>query len=247
MKNLLYLLSVKIISPILFIWMILWGASCTLVKPNTNIGELDKLVEMSKGPCFGFCPVYTVTVYTNGVVTYFGERNTNRQGTHLRILEKNQLVALKKQLEKANLWQYQDLYKGRIPDLQAVTITYWEEGDFKTIVGKDGRPEPVVKIESVLEQIANSGKWKRIDGEEEAEEPIDEIIIQFVEGVNRKEWIRKYAKQDGKIVKQLAPNSLYWLVSFDAEKIRPQEMLRLVRNDRAVVSAELNNKVSRRD
>lgn len=221
-------------------------SSCGIVAPNTNVGELDKLVEMSKGPCFGFCPIYTLTVYSNGVVTYNGERNTNRQGMHLRILEKNELSALKSQLEKANLWQYQDLYKGQLPDMQTVTITYWEEGDFKTIAGKDGRPKPVVDIETTLEDIANSGKWKKLDGEESEEALLNELIIQFVDGVNQGKWIKKYAKQGGKIVKQLAPNSLYWLMSFDPKKIKPQEMLRLVRRDEFIVSAELNKKLDRR-
>ena len=222
-------------------------SSCGIVAPNTNVGELDKLVEMSKGPCFGFCPIYTLTVYSNGVVTYYGERNTNRQGTYLRILDKNKLSALKTQLEAANLWQFQDLYKGLLPDLQTVTITYWEEGDFKTIAGKDGRPKAVVDIETELESIANSGNWKKMEGEEATDEaPLNELIIQFVDGVNQGKWIKKYAKQDGKIVKQLAPNSLYWLMSFDPKKIKHQEMLRMVRRDKNIVSAELNKKVSTR-
>lgn len=222
-------------------------ASCGLVKPNTNIGELDKLVEMSKGPCMGFCPIYTVTIYTNGVVLYYGERNTNRQGNYIRVLGKSQLSNLKNALKKADLWQYQDLYKGRLPDLQTVTLTYWEEGDFKTIAGKDGRPEVVVGFENQLEEIGNSGEWKKLNQDEEEEKPINEIIVQFEEGVDRDRWITKYGKQNGKIVKQLAPNSLYWLISFDVKKINSQEMLRLIRSDSDIVSAELNKKVTRRN
>ncbi len=231
---------------VLLVAFVLQISSCAIVTPSTNIGELDKLVEMSKGPCFGFCPIYTLTVYSNGVVTYHGERNTNRQGTYLRILDKKQLSGLKSQLEKAELWQYQDLYKGRLPDLQTVTITYWEEGDFKTIAGKDGRPKAVVDIETKLEDIANTGDWKKMDGTADEEAPVNELIIQFVDGVNQGKWIKKFSKQDGKIVKQLAPNSLYWLMSFDAKKIKPKEMLRLVRSDASIVSAELNKKLSSR-
>jgi Domain of unknown function (DUF6438) len=38
-------------------------------------------LERTKGPCYGRCPAYTVKLWSNGYVEFYGEANTNARGT----------------------------------------------------------------------------------------------------------------------------------------------------------------------
>jgi hypothetical protein len=108
-------------------------ASCVTDVRKIRLEELNKVVEISKGSCYGRCPVFTLTIYQDGIASYLGERFTDRMGLYVKRLDKEVFANLEKEFREANLWQYQNVYKSRIADLQSVTLTYYEEGDIKAI------------------------------------------------------------------------------------------------------------------
>jgi hypothetical protein len=222
-------------------------SSCSILNKNTKLNELTRVIEMSKGPCFGTCPVFTISVYDNGVVSYKGERHTDKNGLYVKILKKAELQSLTNAFKNADLWQYRDVYKSQIPDLQTVTITYYEEGDIKSIVGKDGRPSVVLELENMLDAIADSDGWELKEKPTYGLPPNvtpDEIIVQLIDNVEAETWVRKYAKQEMKVVKAL-PNDQYWLVKFNKDIMPPNEMIGFVRQDDYVVSAQFNTRRGR--
>jgi hypothetical protein len=219
--------------------------SCNSFKTVTDLDEQAKLIEMSKGPCFGQCPVFTLVIYQNGIAAYKGERFTDRMGLYVKRLPENQFRQIAQEFRQANLWQYQDVYRGQIPDLQTVTITYYEENKSKSVMGKDGRPDAVLKLEEMLDEIADSQGW------EQKEKPASdfpdhliptELIVQLVNGVDAKAWARKFAKQNMQAVRSLSPNGYYWLFSYDDSLMAPKQMIEFVRQDPDVVSVEFNRK-----
>lgn len=230
--------------------ILLAGSSCGTLLKDTDLEDLNKVVEMSMGPCYGNCPVYTLTVYDNGIVAYKGERFTERKGVHIRDIGRTKLKELKAELVKANLWQFPNAFKSQIPDLPAVTIEYFENGESKRIRGKDGRPPQVLRIQELLEQIVNSGDWK-LKTPMEPGGPDDfipnELIVQLDQEVQTEQWARQYAKQELRVIKRLAPNNTYWLVRYNTDIMPPNEMLRWIRQDPDVIKAEFNRTVTGRE
>lgn len=227
--------------------------SCSFIqelipKKAVDLTKLEKLVEMSKGPCYGRCPVYTLVVYKNGTVTYEGQQNTDRQGLYINEISDSDLKALITQLVDARLHQFQDAYRGRIPDLQTVSITYFGGPYPKKIVGKDGRPEQVMDIQATLEAIANKKGWELKVGE--ASEFPDYIVdnqirLQLREDVDVNAWVRKYRRQQMRVIQSMSSSSNFWLLEFNAERNDPQEVLAIIQADLQVTSAEFNRKSSR--
>ena len=224
-------------------------STCWSTKKGANLETLEKVVEMKKGPCFGRCPVFTFTIYDNGLASYEGERFTDRLGVYIKSLSQSQFKEIKEAFQKANLWQYQDVYRGRIPDLQTVTIIYYEGEEYKSIMGKDGRPDAVMELEAMLDKIVDEEGWEL--KEKPASDLPDnvipnELIVQISNTTDINVWSRKYAKQNMEVVKALSPNGHFWLVSFDDQIIPPKQMLEFVKNDPEVVSAEFNKKLHKR-
>lgn len=227
-----------------------FAMTCQSVTKNTNLDELNKVIEMEKGPCYGNCPVFTLTVYDNGIVSYRGERFTERRGLYRLDIGRKGAEDLKQAFAAANLWQYPDAFKAQIPDLPTITLTYYEGDRTKTIRGKDGRPESVLKLEQMLDEITARQGWKQIEAADTGLPEgfiANELIVQLDPGIKGEIWVRLYAKQEMKTVKQLAANGNYWLVSFNTDIIPPQEMLRWVRQDPDVLGAEFNKQLEMRN
>lgn len=231
-------------------FFLLNATGCNLLSVPTNIEDLTKVASMEKGPCYGTCPVFTLTIYEKGVAAYEGKRFTDRKGLYVKKLEQDVFNDLVNAFEKADLWKYKNVYRGNIPDFQTVTISYWKGDDMKSVTGKDGRPEAILELEDLMDAIAQDTtdwKLKEAAGYDVPENAIaDELIIQLNSEVKAEVWSRQFAKQDMELIKRLAPESPYWLFHFNADKIDPNEMLKFVRQDPYVDSAEFNKKVNYR-
>ena len=63
----------------------------------------DKLVEMSKSPCFGYCPTYELIIFQNGIMKLNAKQNMKKNGMFTKQLSKNELKKLKKELADLKL------------------------------------------------------------------------------------------------------------------------------------------------
>lgn len=207
--------------------------------------KLAPVIEMNKGACFGRCPVFALTIYSNGVASYRGERYTDRMGLYLKRLPKSEFQALLAAFKKADLWQYADVYRSQYPDLPAVSITYHEAERSKSILGKETRPEAVIELEGRLNLLANSEGWTLRSAPDYQLPPdviANQLVVELREDTDQQAWLRNYAKQDMKILKKVWPSNTKVIVSYSLKVIDPPSMLELVRQDTEVLSAEYNRR-----
>ncbi len=212
---------------------------------NANLSRMEPVIQMSKGPCYGRCPVFKLTVYENGLASYEGERYTDRLGLYVKKLEKGQLERLLGEFKRANVWQYRDSYRGRIPDMQSVTITYHEGSRKKTITGKEIRPNAVKWLETQLDQLAQSEGWVLKEAPQDNVPDYliaDELLVELEEGADPETWAKKFAQADMAFVRTLN-DSGYGIFSYNDELITPEQMLEQVRMDEEVISAEFNKQI----
>lgn len=231
-------------------FLLFFGAVLTMLHScgspaSASLSKLDPLIEMSKGPCYGRCPVFTLTIYENGIASYKGERYTDRLGTFVRKLEKSEMERILGEFDRANFWQFRDSYRGRIPDMQSVTISYHQNGKKKTVTGKEIRPNAVKWLESQLDQIAQREGWILKEAPEEQVPDFlipNQLLVELGEDTDPEEWAKKYAQTDMTFLRSLNDTG-YWIFSYDDETITPDQMLEQVRNDEEVISAEFNKKI----
>ena len=212
---------------------------------NADLSRLDPIIEMSKRPCYGRCPVFTLTVYENSIASYEGERYTDRLGTYVKKLEKGQMERLLSEFKRANVWQFRDSYRGRIPDMQSVTITYREGNKKKTITGKEIRPNAVKWLETQLDQLAQSEGWilKEAPQDNVPDYLIpDQLLVELEGGSDPEEWAKQFTQADMRFERPLN-DSGFWIFSYNDELITPDQMLEQVRMDEEVISAEFNKRI----
>lgn len=120
-------------------------------------------VTLHRDPCFGACPVYTVTIYTDGTVVYEGERFVDVTGEQTTQIEPAVVEELVANFEAAGYFDWQDEYtEMHISDLPTVTTSVTRDGVTKQIVryaGDDSAPLTLPYLENYIDLAAGTGQW----------------------------------------------------------------------------------------
>jgi hypothetical protein len=227
-------------------------SACKTVKMVKDPALASPKIVLSKGTCFGECPVYTLTVYNTGLLKFNGVRYTEMDGKYEFQLSEEQYTDLVKSFDAVNLWKFEDLYSMDIADLPTTTISYADDEKIKTIKGKAERPEELLQLEEKLIALTQLEGWVMTEAPPERPEDKaaiidDEIIIKGNGKLILVRWLRQYEKYGLRIAKRLGPESDYWMVRFDKKLIEPGEMLKMIQEDPAIDEAEFNKKISNRN
>jgi len=204
-------------------------------------------ITMELGPCYGRCPVYELTVYENGLLIYEGLRYTQRQGRWSKMIARDAVAELIQAFEQSAFESYQHMYKSQIPDLAAVTITYTDaEGKTKSVIGKDGRPDELIELESRLRRLAeNERDWTALNAPSTTDNAATgtvsgEIIVELRPDIEPSAWVVRYSRQQIRIKQRIAPNQPYYLLGHDPGLMPTEELLQWLRQDPDVISAQKN-------
>jgi hypothetical protein len=232
---------------------VLLFASCASVKiVGDNKGQVTAI---EKSPCFGKCPVYAMQIFKDGKVLYEGRANTKKLGTFQKTLTKKELTTVVKAFENARFTTFQDTYISELADLPS-TLIYYSDGKVnKSVTGKENRPAPVMQLQYMLEKIADSDGWLLIKGpdisnelEEKVEEELtiySEIIIEPSPG-SLSRFLQDYQAKSVSLTDRVTEDGRLWLIKYNTNAYKPEEMLQMIKSDSRIISAEFNKKLQNR-
>ena len=124
----------KFYSSILLVLAIFLAQECNHKKEGDNddkqnettidSSEKRAVIKMAKNPCFGKCPIYSMTIYTNGQIEFEGQRFTNKLGTYGKSITPLLVQGLVKELNDMDFLNMENNYPSNLPDLPKTNITY---------------------------------------------------------------------------------------------------------------------------
>lgn len=242
---------IKIYSFLFFATLIVIGFSCSSKKEVQNDLPLDTIqFELKKGACFGRCPRYTLSIFPDGKSLFKGVAYSSKIGTFKKQLSSNEIESLTDLFKESNFQSYPDTFPSMIPDLPGIWISYHDGVTSKTVYGKEGRPEQLLKIQAKLEEIANSDNWNQIIEEDKRTKERnsatmkDRIIIQPEPGKLTNAWLNSYQKFGLAMIKKLSNDLNYYLLTYDVTKISPEEMIARLKKDPIVKLVEFDKVTS---
>ncbi|MBC8124464.1 MAG: hypothetical protein H7X70_01905 [Candidatus Kapabacteria bacterium] len=141
----------------------LFGTACSGTDSCLkDVAAENFSVSISKGMCFGKCPVYKGTVWGDGRVTYEGQQNVERLGTFSGVISQEDLCKLVTQVRERKLVQLDTSYIDNVPDAPVTTITITDKGRSKTFSWNMGSPEPLRELGSrMVNATFENKKMKR--------------------------------------------------------------------------------------
>ena len=115
------------------------------------------------------------------------------------------------------------------------------------------RPEPVLALDAMMVEIADSDGWTRLTKPKnnsnipEMDIIENEVVVELKLGVLADEWAVQYSEYELSVVRKVSPQRAYWLVNYNTNKIDPETFMDKLRSDKDVLNAEFNKKVDVRE
>ncbi|MEO6058146.1 MAG: DUF6438 domain-containing protein [Gemmatimonadales bacterium] len=137
--------------------------------PSRNAAAADRSVSLERGPCFGTCPVYLVTVDGAGNVRFEGRRFVADTGISTGTVPRARLDSLFAEVDASGYFTLADRYGAGEPgceryatDLPTIT-TEVRLGDRVKRVEHDRGcadvPEMLSALETRIDAVADVGRW----------------------------------------------------------------------------------------
>jgi len=245
MKSLLFISSIM---------MSLLAFSC---KSKTSIPNLDKdivVFSLKNSACFGTCPVYKMEITNEGYATIKGTAHMDKIGVYGKQISANKLSELREKFAESNFQQFPDRYPSQIADLPTNTVGYHNGSAYREVAGKEERPEELMRLQFLLERIADSDGWTLIQSQQEVDHSTrpkvsniyDEVIIEPHKGTVIKNWLESKDKYGVRLLKKIAPTLDLYLITYDSKLISAEEFQKALQRDEKIKSAEFNKKTTRR-
>ena len=245
-------MKLTIITAIVLIGSLIFLASCSTtqkVLTQEEITALPKVLEYKKGGCKGRCPIFDLTVYENGWMIFNGKMWTKQEGMATAQLTKEEFAQLQADCDKADVWSKEAEYGMNIMDAPTTTIHLYEKNRDQQVQWRIRAPKSLATLSNAITQIIIDRGWlEGLKKDTAARMPAgaitDEIIVQFTEKLNVKEWCTNYALYGLKVERTLSTLTPLYLLKFDAEKTPPNKMLEIIKRSKKVASAEFNKKMN---
>lgn len=108
------------------------------VKPV--LAETITEIELSRTGCYGTCPVYSVTVKSDGKLTFVGKHHVARQGTVNDMISKSDVQLLVVALNRSGFFDMKDRYETKADGCREV----WTDNASVQISAKRGSAQKQV-------------------------------------------------------------------------------------------------------
>ena len=225
-------------------------ASCHTSKSTAKGADLTiPLVELETGACFGFCPIYKLTVYPDGRAVYTGKQFVEREGEFAFQLTPEELKSLKKTVTDVNLWQYPERIPSQIADAPGATLRVFNEDGPKSVSGSIDRPKPLLELEEQIKAIgsAHGLELRRgVNPRDPARANRREVIVLLDDAANAGNWITRFDDLKLQLVRRLGePNQ--WVVAYDAGQITEAQLIERFKSTPEVKTVQPNRSTQERN
>jgi len=196
-------------------------------------------VELKSGACFGFCPVFRLTVRNNGLVAYEGIRFAEKIGLDSFQLTRAEMAGLREKVEQVNLWQYPERIETQVADAPFATLTVFRDSQSKSVSGSIDRPAPLLELENLLKELAEKHGFQVTRGVNPDDIPANrrqEVIVTLQPEINAGNWIHEFKEYRFQLVRRMSSENI-WLVAYDPEQIKEDAVLKLFKNSKGVTDA----------
>ncbi len=134
------------------------------IKPSHNLTDIkDVVITLERGPCYGACPVYKLTVSGDGTVIYKGERFVRINDTRMITVSEEEVRQLISEFERINYFSLEDSYEEKmVTDMETVITSITVNGKTKIVRhyhGDKSTPKELRELENKIDEIVNSEQW----------------------------------------------------------------------------------------
>lgn len=130
---------------------------------STMTSEKSEFATLERTACFGQCPIYKITLYSNGYVTYYGKNFVDRMGMYEGKVGKAFLDKITALANKANYMSLENQYDSGVSDFARVITSFTSNGKTKTITRRHIGPQELIDYEKQFDKLFEGVNWTLVE------------------------------------------------------------------------------------
>ena len=146
-----------------FLLMFTGLGACKAEQENPVDNLDDVIITLERTACYGFCPIYSLTIHGDGTVIYEGEDFVQTVGRAETVTSKEKVQQIIAEFENINFFSLKNAYTEKtITDAPSVITSITRNGKTKTVEhyhGDFNAPEKLTELEDKIDEIVNSERW----------------------------------------------------------------------------------------
>lgn len=130
------------------------------VKPQRE--EVIEFASIKKTFCYGKCPVYEMSIFSDGKVVLNGKANIDMIGEWVLKISEADLAAFVKMAEDINYMELEEKYDSPVTDLPSTTTSIVIDGKRKEVYRRANYPERILKFEALFTELLERKGWTEV-------------------------------------------------------------------------------------
>jgi len=120
----------------------------------------NAVARIQRTPCFGRCPIYTLTVYEDGRAEYFGKNFAPREGKWTAAVSLELMEQLKVFANEIGYFELENVYdKEAVTDVPSTITSLRTEAGLKTVVNRFDAPGELYRFEQYFDELFMNVEW----------------------------------------------------------------------------------------
>jgi hypothetical protein len=137
-------------------------------------------ITLRRGPCFGFCPVYEVTIQADGRATWRGERFVERLGAYEGEIGLEDFRRVAGVVERSGFLSWDDEYTSGTVDTPDYHLTVERDGSTKTVrQNATDTPPDFWVIAALVDALAAGVEWTPAPDPSATREGADDMLTEY--------------------------------------------------------------------
>jgi hypothetical protein len=124
--------------------------------------EATVLAIYERTPCYGQCPIFKLTIYTDGKAVYEGRNWVDMIGTFRTVVSKEQTDRLMAAAKEIDYFSLKEEYNNEmVTDLPSVVTQISNDGVLKRVRNRRGGPSSLKTLYNVFDAIVAESFWTK--------------------------------------------------------------------------------------
>ena len=136
----------------------------TTVTTEKEVTLIERTVfaTIHRGACYGSCPTYKMTIYSDRSVEYEGIRAVELIGKYTSTISQKEYDQFIETAEFIGYMNLEDVYDGPITDIPGTRTSIVIEGVRKEVYRRYQYPKRILKFEELFDNVMKSAKWEKV-------------------------------------------------------------------------------------
>ncbi len=131
----------------------------TIENPSTEQSTI--VIDYRRTPCFGTCPIFQFTVYSNGQATYEGKNFVDLIGTYRAQASADQIASILAVANKIHFFDYNEVYDNPgVTDLPSVHVSLQGKHGLKSVKSRYQGPKELKQLTEQLDALIKTLHWQ---------------------------------------------------------------------------------------